>query len=80
MIKKQKTFVKKELTQLLIKSGLEVLSIRNSYSLGYFDVKCVRLTSPVIHFFRDNKIRISYIGLSQYDDDVVIEVTLSKDY
>ena len=52
LIKKQKTFVKKEITQLLLKIGLDVLLVTNTYSMGYFDVLVSdRITSPVFHFF-----------------------------
>jgi hypothetical protein len=81
LIKKQKTFVKKEITQLLLKSGLDVLLVTNTCSLGYFDVLVSnRITSPVFHFFKDNKIRLSFVDLYDYNNEIVLRITVSKDY
>ena len=81
LIKKQKTFVKKELTQLLLKSGLDFILVKNTCSRGYFEVLVsYRITSSVFHFFKDNKIRISFIDMYDYNDELVLRITVSKDF
>jgi len=81
LIKKQKTFVKKEITQLLLKSGLDVLLVTNTCSPGYFDVLVSnRIMPPVFRFFKDNKIRLSFVDLYDYNNEIVLRITVSKDY
>ena len=81
LIKKQKTFVKKEITQLLLKSGLDVLLVTNTCIPGYFDVLVSnRITSLIFHFFKENKIRLSFVDLYDYNDEKVLRITVSKDY